>query len=855
MWSPPSPLRRAGPVLRSAGLNEQGNRVARAIAVALLALSSVARADVSIASLARAQAITGVRAGTSRGVLGRDTLSAIVELPEDATPPGVQRVSPHFGVMQGPLADLDAFSTAHPTWPLSWSTPLRPLLDRAALWTGAPTFRNETGLAGRGAIIGIIDTGADITHPDLQNADGTTRIAYFIDYSRGPAGLERDAESHCSTAVPCAVYGEKDIDALIAAGKASTISTDSVGHGTHVASLAAGNGGRQKRYVGIAPEAPLIIARAIDSSNEISDSTVLSAASLVFTLADQLGKPAVLNLSLGSNFGPHDGSSALERGLADLVGDDHPGRAIVVAAGNSAGLFDGDLGYPSPFGVHTDVSIPPASSVDVPVLTPPAPSAGDTVSGTIFVWASFRPGDDIAVGVETSSGELAPVQAKGQLGTFGVEGQLTATVAVHALSELRQLGVPDEDAAAVIIEGTWPRNETFSLRLAGAGSASLWVDATGDVGSDSGGIGALFPASTKEATMTIPACNAALISVGATLNRTSWTDRVGAPITLTSFGGVTDPPLDSVGFFSSAGPTSDQRLKPDILAPGAFVVGAMSHDADPRTSASSIFGETGSCTPAADCSVIDATHAVTVGTSMAAPIVTGAVALLLEQNPKLTAQQALTLLQAGARHPQGRVPYLAQLGAGVLDLPGILDVEKAEATKVVRTPAAKNSFLSVGASYAHPDPSWTVPVLLKMRDADGKPADGFDASKLAVEVTSGRLASDVARAAPGLYRLAVAADRDTGGADLGIRVKFDGQVIAAESIPIAVDISTARGGFSARGGCSVASSGSASTTFGWLAGAALTAWRGRRCSRAARKARSRDRMGRSGRDRRGSSRR
>src|SRR5262249_59374824 len=131
-------------------------------------------------------------------------------------------------------------------------------------------------------------------------------------------------------------------------GRSSTIPADTIGHGTHVASLAAGNGGSEKRYVGIAPEASLIIARVLDASNQINDATVLSAANLVFHLADQLGKPAVVNLSLGSNFGPHDGTSALERGLASLVGDDHPGRAIVVAAGNSAGQVEGNLGYPPP---------------------------------------------------------------------------------------------------------------------------------------------------------------------------------------------------------------------------------------------------------------------------------------------------------------------------------------------------------------------------------------------------------------------------------------------------------------------------------------------------------------------------
>jgi subtilisin family serine protease len=821
------------------------------VAGACLVTSSAARAEVSIESLARAQAVSGIHAGVQNGVLGRPELSAIVELPEGEQTSEVQRIGTQFGVVRGSLADLDALGTAHPAWHLTWSAPLRPLLDKVAVWTGAPTFRNATGLAGRGAIVGIVDTGADITHPDLQNADGSTRIAYFIDYSRGPAGLEKDAESRCSTKIPCAVYAAKDIDTLVSHGKSASIPADTIGHGTHVASLAAGNGGAEKRYVGIAPEASLIIARVLDASNQISDATVLSAANLVFYLADQLGKPAVVNLSLGSNFGPHDGTSALERGLASLVGDDHPGRAIVVAAGNSAGQFEGNFGYPTPLGVHTDVSVPAGGSVTVPVLAPPAPNAGETVMGSIFVWAAFRPDDDIAVAVDRGGSELAPLQHRGQGGTFGPENELTATVVVGALTKLG-LGVPDENAAAVIIEGSWPKDETFSLRFEGTGTVNLWADGAGDVGPDGGSIGAVFPASTKESTMTIPAGHQDLISVGATLNRTTWTDRLGDEITVSTFGSSKNPILDSVAFFSSAGPTTDVRMKPDILAPGAFVVGAMSADADPRKSPMSIFAEAGTCSPPADCAVVDATHAVTLGTSMAAPIISGALALLFEQDPTLTGREALTLLQAGARRPHGDVLYPPQLGAGVLDLPGTLDVEDVQANKIVREPAAGQSFISVGAAYAHPDPSWSVPLLLKLRDASGKIADGFDSKKLSLDVKPGKLASGLTRAAAGLYRASVAAERDTGGDVLSITVTYDGKVLAAESIPISVDVSTARQGFAARGGCSVVGADDEGATSLYVAVLALTVLRSRRCTRAARTARNRGRTGTSARGRRGS---
>src|SRR6185369_10266768 len=124
--------------------------------------------------------------------------------------------------------------------------------------------------------------------------------------------------------------------------------------------------------------------------------------------------PAVVNLSLGTDFGAHDGSSPIERGLESLVGEGHPGRAIVVAAGNSAGLLRGfGSGAPEPLGVHTEVHVPEGSSTLVPIITPPT-SSGVT-EGTIYVWITLRPGDALGLGVERKAGTvLEPVGPGGQ---------------------------------------------------------------------------------------------------------------------------------------------------------------------------------------------------------------------------------------------------------------------------------------------------------------------------------------------------------------------------------------------------------------------------------------------------------
>ena len=69
--------------------------------------------------------------------------------------------------------------------------------------------------------------------------------------------------------------------------------------------------------------------------------------------AERLGMPAVVNLSLGSDFGTHDGTSALEQALASFIGPQFPGRAIVVAAGNSGGVYAGSgSAEPEPLGIQ-----------------------------------------------------------------------------------------------------------------------------------------------------------------------------------------------------------------------------------------------------------------------------------------------------------------------------------------------------------------------------------------------------------------------------------------------------------------------------------------------------------------------
>ncbi len=684
---------------------------------------------------------------------------------------------------------------------LHWAPERRLLLDQASQWTHVAGFRAMGGGSGRGVAIGIVDSGVDLRHPDLRGPDGATRVKWWIDFTRAPAALQPDLEEKfgCTLDDSCAVFSGSDLDALLRNDVSGDEPRDNIGHGTHVASLAAGNGSSlaPPKYVGVAPDADLIVARVVGSNVGISDATVARAVSFVFERAQALGEPAVANLSLGSDLGAHDGSSALERVLASFVGPEQPGRAIVVAAGNSAGLYrTANSAYPEPFGVHTQVHVPRESPARVPILTPA--QGASLTQGRVEVWLSQLPGDALEVGFSRASGPVGRLARPGE--ALQLHSDDLDVLILNGVDAGNQ-GIGSR-ACLVVIDGSWPSGETFALRLGGHGTASLWATGGGDLDPNFS-VGPLFPRGQKEGTINVPASSPELIAVGATVNRTEWLDWQGNIISRPENGAIERGVPDSTSYFSSAGPNADGVMKPDIVAPGVFVIGAMASASDPRRALRpTMFSGEELCDGLGECLVVDDYHAVARGTSMAAPLVSGAVALLLEREPSLTQDKLRALLQAGARPLAGAVLVEQQLGVGALDVEGAISALDDPSARPFVAPT-RASWVTFAASFAHPDPSSSVLAYLELRDDAGHLAD-VAASRLAAHVRGGSLAEPLSRIGPGFYRFAVSAPAESGGSALGLTITCDGELIAERSLPIAVDPGALSGPALARGGCAVA---------------------------------------------------
>jgi len=181
---------------------------------------------------------------------------------------------------------------------------------------------NNTPLKGEGVIVVIYDSGIDWKHHDFRNQDDTTksRILFIWDQT------DKADATHKSTVdfYYGVEYTNEDINAELSGYQKGFVrEKDYTGHGTAIASIAAGN---NKTYSGVAPKADIIV---IKGGNELfSEAKIIDGLSYAMKKADALQKPIVVNLSLGSQFGAHNGSRMYERAID--VFNSKSGIAVVV---------------------------------------------------------------------------------------------------------------------------------------------------------------------------------------------------------------------------------------------------------------------------------------------------------------------------------------------------------------------------------------------------------------------------------------------------------------------------------------------------------------------------------------------
>lgn len=712
---------------------------------------------------------------------------------EEARRAGLIPVSRHWAVLVGERARAARFDAElSSSFSVRWAPPRELALDRLGPRIRLPEAQQSTGLTGAGVVVGLIDTGAEVTHSAFRKTDGRTRIAWLLRFGVQPRGLhpELEAEYGCSEEAPCAVFSREDIDASLEAQRSSAVLSDPDGHGTHVLSIAAG---RSPTHPGVAPDAELIVAQLPTDSSGYSDADILLGAHFIFTRAEEMRLPAVLNVSLSSTIGAHDGSSGLEQGLAELT--EQPGRALIVAAGNRGDLYTvPNQTELSPVGTHAETSLTGKDEARLSLFIPGQDEG--IVEGFVYVWLTGDLGSEFSVSVADDRGQASPaVPPEKSFGWTPEElegGESLAFIIAHSGRDPSSDIAASRGSAMVYCYGAWRGDRRFDLILRGRGKVRAWVQSQGALARET--VGMQLARARRGGTIGIPATHPDLIAVGASVNRLEWTDFLGDTY---SFSGQAEGELAT---FSAAGPTSPGVLKPDLIAPGDGVIAALARSADPRDSSdptrSTFWGGAVCPEENTSCLVIDDEHAFASGTSMSAPVVSGAAALLLQRDPSLTQKDIRHLLQAGTKSVPGRTT--TGIGAGELDVVASLLAQDRRETEQEALPVQRHSRIVLSDSYLQLGSEIGLRGLVVLRDRQDAPASGFDPSKLTLAVSGGH--AEWTQITTGLAEFEVRGEHEVGLEEAGIEVRFDGETLARVSVPMGRDSLLAHLGYEARGG-------------------------------------------------------
>ncbi len=496
---------------------------------------------------------------------------------------------------------------------------------------------------GQDVLVGIIDVqGFDFAHPDFRDSRGRTRFERIWDQGGDtrPPPKERGTSEFD--------YGSElrktDLDNAIASSGQAGLPPQELepqsqmaegSHGTHVASIAAGNRGicRNARIAGV-----LISLPAEDEERRRSfydSSRVAHAVDYLLALARELGNlPVSINVSLGTNGHAHDDSSPVSRWIdAALVRD---GRCVSVAAGNAGqerAETEGDIGWVMGR-VHSSGRIRARGLMNDVEWNVVGNGIADLSENELEVW--YGPQDRLAVQVKPPNEPWTEAIEPGQFienrqladGTFiSVFNELyhpangANYISVFLSPRLREGGIVGVQA------GQW------LVRLIGRdirdGSYHCWIER--DDPRRLGRIGPreawVFPSFFSErsyvdnSTVSSLACGQRIVSVA---NLDERARRIAAT--------------------SSQGPTRDRREKPDIAAPGTGIVAAKGF------------------APESDAWIEMS------GTSMASPYVAGVVGLMLNVNPRLTGAQIGGIIRRTARPlPGADYSWRDDAGSGVID--------------------------------------------------------------------------------------------------------------------------------------------------------------------------------------------
>lgn len=546
-----------------------------------------------------------------------------------------------------PVSALDDVAMLRGVSCISLAMPMRLCNDSARYCSRVDWVHDSRGMVapftGKDVIVGVIDTGIDFNHINLCGPDGRSRVV--------AAYLPCD-----STGLPPVIGGlTLPGSCYETPGAIAALTSDSndSSHGTHTSGTAAGSyagNGLQ----GVATEAD-IVACAVPG-NQLTDVNIANSLNYIFDYATRVGKPSVVNMSFGSNYGPNDGTSFLCKTFEALSG---PGRICVLSAGN-----DGD----SPICFRSTIH-----------------GRGDTVTtllrhrngnlrreGYVSMWSDGQQEHStrlVIINRETGALEYASplLTALPEDSVFVLSSDNDADFAVYYTGEIFFANGLEPQFAVGGTEVTGERFHSYCeldvtsnqaghllgfqyvceepVNLVGWSTRDTYFYTFGIEGITGGSsVGSISDLATTDS----------VISVGAYCTRDHYIDAHGDTCS------ISKAHLGQIAYFSSYGPDENGIQRPDLCAPGHSVL-----------SSASRYNEGVNQQHWLAPVVVDGVeypYYSNMGTSMSAPMVAGTIALMLQLDPSLTVAHVRRILQeSSAVDDAVAAGNTRQWGSGKLD--------------------------------------------------------------------------------------------------------------------------------------------------------------------------------------------
>ena len=406
-----------------------------------------------------------------------------------------------------------------------------------------PVLNNQ----GAGVIVGFVDTGINYTDSLFRNVDGSTRIIGIWDQtnnSDNSNNIENETAKPFSafSALYGTQYTAEEINlALNSDNPASIVPTrDENGHGTFLASIAAGNRDERAGFSGAAPQASIAMVKLKpakqylrdfyliqDGAEAYQENDIMMGVSYLYFLARKYSMPLVVCIPLGTNMGSHMGMSRLGQYLNQVSLSN--GSAVITAAGNETGAR------------HHFRAVMDASTDEVTAEL----RVGEREAGfSMELWAENM--GVYTVGFISPTGEVAreisvPLRGENTVSFLLEQTQITVYTQIADVSSGSQFIFmrfenPMSGIWRILIRNSLDIRETFHL----------WLPVRGFISDET-----YFLRPDPDTTITDPG-------------------NARYPITVTAY----DHTKNSIYIHASRGYSLSGRIKPDLAAPGVNILGA-----------------------------------------------------------------------------------------------------------------------------------------------------------------------------------------------------------------------------------------------------------------------------------------